>query len=199
MKKILFAYIILLCFVLVGCGTATPKDVVNDFMKAVQNNDWELAFTYIDNEAGNFDLDEFNNEENADTIKQLLSSISNSFEYEQATEETIDGNHATVKINITSIDFSVAFTSTMAEVLPIAFGIAFSADEEAAQQQIEALTEATLLKHLNAENATMATRDVTLNLKKNDDGDYLIIADDNLAELILANYSKVGSFLGSEE
>lgn len=194
MKKLLLSYIFILCFVLAGCGSAAPKDVVNEFLEAVKNNDWEKASTYIDGESEDI-VDELLNDEDEEMAKKILSAISKSFKYEKATEEKIDGDNATVTVNVTSVDMSVAFTSTMAEVMPMAIGLAFSEDEAAAEEQIGTLTENALMKHITDENATLATRDVTLNLTKNDDGDYLIIADENLEELILANMAKLDSFL----
>ena len=44
-----------------------------------------------------------------------------------------------------------------------------------------------IIKHLSDKDAIMATRKVTLNLKKNKDGDYKIVADDNLKEVLFAN------------
>ncbi len=38
----------------------------------------------------------------------------------------------------------------------------------------------------------MATREVTLNLKKDKDGDYKIVADDNLKEVLFANAKSFG-------
>ena len=44
-----------------------------------------------------------------------------------------------------------------------------------------------IVKHLSDKDAIMATREVTLNLKKDKDGDYKIVADDNLKEVLFAN------------
>ena len=49
-----------------------------------------------------------------------------------------------------------------------------------------------IVKHLSDKDAIMATREVTLNLKKNKDGDYKIVADDNLKEVLFANAEVFG-------
>ena len=69
-------------------------------------------------------------------------------------------------MKVTSLDFAMAMTSTMGEVMPMAFGLAFSEDSEAAGKQIEEMTESILIKNLTAEDAVLATRDVTLNLEE---------------------------------
>lgn len=198
MKKVLFSFVLLLCFVLAGCGAAEPTDVVNNFMKAVQNDDWEKALTYIEPESWETNLSDLGNEDEEFT-KKIFSAISKSVEYKSVEEKSIDGDNATVTMNVTSIDFSAVATSTMSEVMPIAFGLAFSDDKAAADKQIKELTETTILKNLTAEDATLATRDVTINLKKSEDGDYLIVADENLIDVLLANANKLGSFFGDQE
>ena len=82
--------------------------------------------------------------------------------------------------------------------MPMAFGLAFSEDSEAAGKQIEEMTESILIKNLTAEDAVLATRDVTLNLEKNEAGEYQIVSDENLMEAILANADTIESMFGEE-
>lgn len=195
MKKFLFMIVVLSCFSLVACGNAEPTDTVEQFMTAIQNDDWEKAYTYIDTQTEPTDLTDLANGDEA-YMKQMLSAISKSFEFESITEASSDEENATVTVDITSLDFSIAVTSTMSEIMPLAFGLAFSEDEAAAEKQIEDLTAATLMKHLTNENASLATRNITLDLKKDAEGDFLIVANDSLTDAILANASQIDSMFG---
>ena len=60
------------------------------------------------------------------------------------------------------------------------------------------MTESILIKNLTAEDAVLATRDVTLNLEKNEAGEYQIVSDENLMEAILANADTIESMFGEE-
>lgn len=55
-----------------------------------------------------------------------------------------------------------------------------------------------IIKHLSDKDAIMATREVTLNLKKNKDGDYKIVADDNLKEVLFANAKALEKMFGGK-
>ena len=55
----------------------------------------------------------------------------------------------------------------------------------------------TIIKNLTDKDA-MATREVTLNLKKDKDGDYKIVADDNLKEVLFANAKSLEKMFGGK-
>ena len=53
-------------------------------------------------------------------------------------------------------------------------------------------------QNLADKDAAMATREVTLNLKKDKDGDYKIVADDNLKEVLFANAKSLEKMFGGK-
>lgn len=56
----------------------------------------------------------------------------------------------------------------------------------------------TLVKNLSDKDAVMATREVTLNLKKDKDGNYKIVSDENLQEALLANSKSIDKMFGNK-
>ncbi len=82
--------------------------------------------------------------------------------------------------------------------MPMAFASAFSEDKEQSEKAIEKTMTSTIVKHLSDKDAIMATREVTLNLKKNKDGDYKIVADDNLKEVLFANAKSLEKMFGGK-
>ena len=63
---------------------------------------------------------------------------------------------------------------------------------------MEKMMETTLIKHLTDEDASMATREVTLNLKKDKEGEYKIVSDENLMEAVMANAGTIDEMFGEE-
>lgn len=58
---------------------------------------------------------------------------------------------------------------------------------------MEQMMTTTLVKNLSDKDAAMATREVTLNLKKDKDGNYKIVSDENLQEALLANSKSINN------
>nr|WP_275900865.1 hypothetical protein [Bacillus mycoides] len=175
--------------VLAGC--ANPKDTTEEFLTAIQKGDVEKARTFVESDK------EFNklNEKTDDAeAKAMLNAITKNFKFEKPEEVSKKDDKAEVKVKITSADLSVAVTKAVGEVMPMAFASAFSEDKE---QSEKAMT-STIVKNLADKDAAMATREVTLNLKKNKDGDYKIVADDNLKEVLFANAKSLEKMFGGK-
>ena len=91
----------------------------------------------------------------------------------------------------------MAVTKAVGEVMPMAFASAFSEDKTIRKSNRKTMT-SSIVKHLSDKDAIMATREVTLNLKKNKDGDYKIVADDNLKEVLFANAKSLEKMFGGK-
>ncbi len=128
----------------------------------------------------------------------MLSAITKSFKFEKLEEVSKKDDKAEVKVKVTSVDLSIAVTKAMGEVMPMAFASAFSEDKEQSEKTIEKTMTSTIIKNLADKEAAMATREVTLNLKKDKDGDYKIVADDNLQELLFANAKSLEKMFGGK-
>ncbi|PEV85538.1 hypothetical protein CN429_06445 [Bacillus cereus] len=181
--------------VLAGC--ANPKDTTEEFLTAIQKGDVEKARTFVESDK------EFNklNEKTDDAeAKAMLSAITKNFKFEKLEELSKKDDKAEVKVKmkITSADLSVAVTKAVGEVMPMAFASAFSEDKEQSEKAIEKTMTSTIVKNLADKDAAMATREVTLNLKKDKDGDYKIVADDNLKEVLFANAKSLEKMFGGK-
>ena len=167
-KKLLLLMMVIGLTVGVLAGCANPKDTAEEFLTAIQKGDVEKARTFVESDK----------------------------EFNKLNEKTDD--KAEVKVKITSADLSVAVTKAMGEVMPMAFASAFSEDKEQSEKAIEKTMTSAIVKHLSDKDAIMATREVTLNLKKNKDGDYKIVADDNLKEVLFANAKALEKMFGGK-
>ncbi|MGE7882267.1 hypothetical protein [Bacillus sp. NPDC094077] len=194
-KKLLLLIMVVGLTVGVLAGCANPKDTVEEFLTAVQKGDVEKARTFVESDKEFSKLNEKTDDAEA---KAMLSAITKNFKFEKLEEVSKNDDKAEVKVKITSVDLSVAVTKAMGEVMPMAFASAFSEDKEQSEKAIEKTMTSAVIKHLSDKEATMATREVTLNLKKDKDGDYKIVADDNLKEVLFANVKSLEKMFGGK-
>ena len=174
-----------------GCGGPKPTDTVHSFLTAFQKGDYKTASSYIentkDNALSNFDT---STDSKDFSTTDIMKALATNYKFEKPEEVSKNDKTAKVKVKITSVDMQVVVTKTIGEVMPMAFASAFS-DDSKSQQTIDALMESTFIKNMKSKDATMATREVTLNLKKDKNGDFKIVSDDHLLEAIAANYKSV--------
>lgn len=181
--------------ILAGCGAEKPTDTVDGFLTSIQKGDFEKAGTYVDGGTDSLKTDEDSTADEEFTIS-MIEEISKNYKFENPVEVSVSGDKAVVEAEITSIDFGDVMTSTMAEVMPLAFASAFEEQTPESEKAYEDLMEKTTLKHLKSEDVTMATRTVKLNLEKNKDGVYKIVDDDSFTESIFANLSQLEDMFG---
>ncbi|WP_141532308.1 DUF4878 domain-containing protein [Bacillus cereus] len=194
-KKLLLLMMVVGLTVGVLAGCANPKDTAEEFLTALQKGDVEKARTFVESDKEFSKLNEKTDDAEA---KEMLSAITKNFKFEKLEEVSKNDDKAEVKVKVTSADLSVAVTKAMGEVMPMAFASAFSEDKEQSEKAIEKTMTSAIVKHLSDKDATMATREVTLNLKKNKDGDYKIVADDNLKEVLFANVKSLEKMFGGK-
>ncbi|MBS4174820.1 DUF4878 domain-containing protein [Bacillus sp. FJAT-49736] len=191
MKKKLFIAIMILCVsfgLLAGCGGPKPEETVNDFLTSIKNGDYKKAITYVHLSSSDqeFNLKNFNEDNDGINGKVLFKALASNYKFEKPVVVSTNDNSAKVKVKITSVDMQMAITKALGEVMPMAFASAFS-ESENSDDEMTKLMETTLVKDMTDKNATMSTREVTLNLKKDKDGNYKIVSDNNLMEAVMAN------------
>ncbi|SCC05872.1 hypothetical protein [Bacillus mycoides] len=194
-KKLLLLMMVIGLTVGVLAGCANPKDTAEEFLTAIQKGDLEKARTFVESDKEFSKLNEKTDDADG---KAMLSAITKSFKFEKLEEVSKKDDKAEVKVKVTSVDLSIAVTKAMGEVMPMAFASAFSEDKEQSEKAIEKTMTSTIIKNLADKEAAMATREVTLNLKKDKDGDYKIVADDNLQELLFANAKSLEKMFGGK-
>ena len=191
MKKVI-AGLVVSVGLLAGCGAEKPTDTVDDFLTAFQKSDFEKAGKQIDE-----GLEELQSEEESMSSEKFLKAIGKDYKFGKPKEVSSEGDKSKVKVEITSVDVGVATTAAIAEVMPVAFATAFDEDSEKADKAMESLMESSMIKHIKSEDTPRVTREVTLNLKKNKDGKYKIVSDDNFKEAVLANFNQVEDAFGA--
>ncbi|MEA1009792.1 MULTISPECIES: DUF4878 domain-containing protein [Bacillus cereus group] len=194
-KKLLLLMMVVGLTVGVLAGCANPKDTVEEFLTALQKGDIDKARTFVVSEKEFSKLNEKTDDAEA---KAMLSAITKNFKFEKLEEVSKNDDKAEVKVKVTSADLSVAVTKAVGEVMPMAFASAFSEDKEQSEKAIEKTMTSAIIKHLSDKDAIMATREVTLNLKKDKDGDYKIVGDDNLQEVLFANAKSLEKMFGGK-
>ncbi|WJE26688.1 hypothetical protein [Bacillus cereus] len=194
-KKLLLLMMVIGLTVGVLAGCANPKDTAEEFLTAIQKGDLEKARTFVESDKEFSKLNEKTDDADG---KAMLSAITKSFKFEKLEEVSKKDDKAEVKVKVTSVDLSIAVTKAMGEIMPMAFASAFSEDKEQSEKAIEKTMTSTIIKNLSDKEAAMATHEVTLNLKKDKDGDYKIVADDNLQEVLFANAKSLEKMFGGK-
>lgn len=191
MKKRMLGFLMfgLLAIFLAGCGADKPDVVVDNFLSAVKEGDFDKAGSFVVTEDSKpFKFDELNEDMEGMDSEEFLKALSSKYDYETPEEVSSEGDTAKVKAEITSVDFAEAFTATMEDVIAEAMTMAESdVDSAEAEAEFEKMMWDTLNEKLNDEDAKTATRDITFNLEKNEDGEYKIIADENFQEAMIGN------------
>jgi hypothetical protein len=186
----------LLMSVLAGCSN--PKDTVQEFLTAIQKGDYEKASTFVYASDKGYDFSKLNKTEDGIDGKSVLNAIGKNYKFEKPEQVSKKDDQAKVKVKITSVDMAVATTKTIGEIMPMAFASAFSENQEQSDKAMEQMMTTTLVKNLSDKDATMVTRTVTLNLKKDKDGDYKIVSDENLEEALFANSKSMDKMFGTK-
>lgn len=194
MKKAssIIGIIFLLCSILLaGCGGPKPEDAVNDFFTSFKEGDVKTAGSYVDDNLKDFDMEE-------KMAKKALAAIGKRYSFEEPKEISNDGKKAVVSVKVKSVDLNEVATNTMKDVLPLAYAYAFS-DSDKADEKMETLTEDTMIKYMKDKDTSLVTRTIKLNLKKDKDGEFKIIDDENLEDALLANRDKVDDLFDGME
>ena len=183
-KKIAMCCVLVLAIgILSACGgeSASPTDVANDFLTALQESDEETVNRLYVNDEIEWEL-ELTDEDDLDELeRELAESLAEkivAFEFE-LSNEVIDGNSATVDVKITAYNLSEMLENWMEAYMESAFEIAM---EGASEEEIEDLGMVYLEEAFrNVEKDFVAT--VQLDLVRVD-GEWLIDEIDEYGDLV---------------
>ncbi|CAM5223732.1 hypothetical protein UACE39S_05204 [Ureibacillus acetophenoni] len=199
MKKMIRLFTLgLTIMLLTACGggqeASKPADVVTSFMKAIQSGDLEKASTFVstENVSDDFDFASMKNANEDPATEALVKGMSNNYKFGTPKENNVDDQNAEVTVEVTSLDYAAVMQTAMEDIFSAAFELALEdqTEEEYNQAMDEKSTEI-LTAAMTDKDAPTVTRDVTLNLTKDADGNFKIVSDANLMEAVLGNSAEV--------
>jgi hypothetical protein len=179
-----FAWLLLLCFVFTGCSSGeTPEKAVTNTLNAIKNLNYEEAQKYIV-------TDELLKTEGVEDkyVKYFVENIS--FKIISSAQE---GDTATVKTEITNIDFRLPFGAYIEQSLALTFENVFSEKEPMSQEEIQKQTEQILINELEKAEQTVTTT-VDIKLTKDEKG-WRIDLTEELQDAILGGLMSIGKEL----
>ena len=175
-------FITLLSISLTGCSPK-PDETVKGFFEALKQQDIQKASSFVKYNSSEKDLkiDKFDSKEQEKMMKAVLSKIDYSL-----GEVNKDGDSATAKVSVTSIDLGRISTKTINELLPTLMSQAFS-QEKVDEKKQQAIVFQHMLNSINDPNASKTKTDVTIKLVKGDNG-WFIETDEQLANALTGNF-----------
>ncbi|PIH04030.1 DUF4878 domain-containing protein [Clostridium combesii] len=185
-KKLMpIIFITILSISLTGCSSK-PDETVKGFFGALKQQDIKKASTFINVNSFYKELkvDEFDSKEQEKIVKAVLSK----FEYSLGDVEK-NGNTATAKVSVTSIDLGKITIETIDKVLPNLIDEAFSKGKIDEKKQ-QAVIIQHMLNSINDPNAPKIKTNINVKLVKGDKG-WLIEPDEELANALSGNLYSV--------
>ncbi|SHI20039.1 protein of unknown function [Sporobacter termitidis DSM 10068] len=149
-----------------------PEESVKGFFDALSKSDLKTAETYTasGSASGQFDFSDSEEEK----IAQLMLAKTG---YELVSSEE-NGDKATVKIKVTSLDMSAIFEAMMTDLIDQMTEAAFSG-EEITDEQSQEMTMKYLEESMSKSDAPVQTNDLTVTLNKDKGKKMWVIVDDD--------------------
>ena len=169
-RKILSVVLaVIFMFALASCGASDPKGAVDSYMKACQKLDTEKMYEYFPGQGTSIENDALG-ESDIDFFSRITYELG---------ETSVDGDKATQKIQITTVDMATIMTELVTELT--AEMLTNLGDSEF---DSEAYVNELLAEKLSNPDAKLITTTVTVNLEKNSDGKWIISSPDQNAEFL---------------
>lgn len=178
----------IIVFTLASCGAqGDPKGTVDAYMKAYQKLDAEKMEECFPGQGASIDEETYG-------YSDFFSRIT--YELEDTTQ---DGDKATQKIKITTVDMAALMTEIIAEAATEMLSHLGDSDFDSDAYMSELLRE-----KMSSPDAKLITSTVTVNLEKNADGKWIISAPEQNGEflnalsggLVTSLSDSLGSLLG---
>lgn len=192
--KLIWVVLIVFMVGTAGCDLlASPEKTVDKYLAAVEKMDMDTASNYVKEQATtSTGQSNINNDPEGE---QILRAITQKMSH-KIISSTKTGNTAQVVTSITSPDLLRIVSSVMSDLLPMAFASAFS--EGSDDDNMDQLTQQYFMNALTDPNIPLTTQEVKINLIQ-ENGKWLILADDNLTNALTGNLGKLAdAFNGIE-
>lgn len=169
-RKILSVVLaVIFMFALASCGASDPKGVVDAYMKACQKLDVEKMEEYFPGQGSTLDREAYG-ESDSDFFSRITYELG---------ETAVDGDKATQKIQITTVDMAAIMTELITELTAEMMTNLGDSEFDSVAYLNELLAE-----KLSNPDAKLITTTVTVNLEKNSDGKWIISSPDQNAEFL---------------
>lgn len=175
MKKLIAALSLMLVLVLTSCSTPSPTSVTTSFLDGVKKQDSEIiASVYADGKdfglsskelSENMEDDATGDDIFADYSEEFTTKLLD-FDYE-ITDEVIEGDKATVNVNITTYSFGSELSAFFNEYITEGLMLAF---EDNSEEKLEALEKTLMQKMIDNLSEKSYTGSAKLSLSKTDKG-----------------------------
>lgn len=169
--SILMATILSLGIMLVGCKSESPTDVVNTYFAQLKKGDSEEASKFIENTISETE-EETANEETDKVMDEALKIYLSKMDAKVLSEK-VDGDNATVEVELSSLNFGNMLIEVMQEGLEDAFSGKEVDDDYMSKSLLE-----------KVKSGKSETRTGKVNLTK-EDKEWKIKSDDNMVALML--------------
>lgn len=184
---VLITAILSLSIMLVGCKSESPTDVVNSYFEQLKNGESEQASEFIEDaisqsEEETSDQTKEETEETDEIMEEALKLYLSKIDVKVLSEE-IDGDNATVEVELNGPNFA----NMMMEVIEEALADAFSGEEV----DDDYMSKSFLEKVKSSKNEVRTGK---VNLTK-EDKEWKIKSDDDVANLMLGKLSSQDSSL----
>lgn len=164
MKKVLiFILIIAMAISLAACSTSSPDKTVKGMLDSIKSWDVEAMKKYIP--ADDFYSQTDMNSESMATAEATMKLLVANMNY-KITDTKVNGNTATVDVEITNINMKPVFQDMISEMFALAFSGVDISDETVQQQKISEIISSSIDKN----KADTVTNKVSLTLTKGQDG-----------------------------
>ncbi len=175
---VIIILVLVIAWLAYGVISNTPTRTVNDLLNSLKTFDFEKVDTYVQNtEDEAFDINSLGGQTLDNENEKLLFE---KLEW-KINKENIDGENATVEVEVTNKDFQVILANYMQKVLKAAFS-----GEQIGDEQYQTY----LVDELKNENVSVTTVNKTINLVKVDEK-WKVVPDDQLLDALLPGMQEI--------
>lgn len=190
-KKLIFVIIgVMLTVALTGCS-AKPDATVQNFLDALKQQDVQKASGFVKDENSKKDEFKYDSPEQEKMIKAIFSKLD--YKLDKTTK---NGNSATVKAKITSIDLTRVTTKMVSELLPTLMSQALSDEKQDDKKQNDMIVQY-MINAINDPNAPKTETDVEIKLVKDKKG-WLIVPSEDLTNAMTGNFQKAAEAMSGK-
>lgn len=188
-RKVLLILLLVLIFTLVGCGER-PEAVIDNFMKEVKAFNLEGLGEFVlvsEDEEG--EVEEEIDEDIPETFLNYMKDKAGKIEYE-IQDTKVEGDKAVSKVKFKYIDGTELLGNTILQFMGESFGLIL-ADVDISDEKTDEMLETIFAQNVDKVEDRFTERTLDIKLIKEDGKWYLEEIEDELLDVMLANFISV--------